>query len=555
MRAFLGVLSLVAVFSLAARAEEADAAGENSLARLAERARRMVVRQEYADALVTLERAMDIDPTYLPLWRSEAGARIALGQNEAARQAIAVCLLKNPGDIDANVLSLLNTLKWEGIPERERTLRVGERLSALGWRDNADVLAEFAGRQDFSELLAPLLRGWRRGNNPLDAARTVLQLYSANRLREAGTVLHTAADVPNKLKTALAAMLERATENDGLGAWVAERGGLTRRNGAMVLTAAPESQAFAWLRLSPGWKNIAVHLDLSSDRETPRELYLRYESPASFLRVAVDGENLLVQERLPGLGVAGIFEQPLNLFDELDLRVLLKGERLSIFAGDQPLTGSYLAVSPSVASGAVAVSCDNPSPAHEREAMFNLEVAALPDRWVGLDTAASPEENRAVLNRPDTTGALLPVGDDVQSGWLSATLLAAANHGVMTFARLPKGNFDTETAFAPLADLPEVLVESLWTGVVFEPGRAADWPRLADAAERARTRGLRTALLLTPEIAADLAGRPGRLEVDWLLCVDGEKWSDATLRDLGNRYGDALYGRSGGAENFSAVTY
>lgn len=522
--------------------------GPVSVARLAETAERMVRRHEFAPALAYVEQALAIDPTYVPLWMTAAKAYMALNRNTEAAEALGVCLARNPHDREANLLTLVNILQWKGMPGAERTGRLAAMLRSLSAEDQDAVFSTLLARRDFPVILRPLLKAWSPHGNAMTRAKAALQLYLSNRTDEAARIASSSPGLSPAFSGALADLLDKASAEGGKALWSVERGDLEWDGSELVLIAPPSASGFAWHLLSREWKNVEMTVGLDGGGESRREIYLRYASSASFLRLVLDGGNLLVQERVPETGLVSIHEHPLSIVEGESLTLLLKGERLGLFAGGKALMDDFIAISPLIASGATVLSCDNRNGNETLRAPFAVRTAAIPERWL-----AAPANGGTALDK-DATAIILQPRENAVAGGLAKTLITAVNQGVMTFALLPESADSLDALRSSLKGLPEVLVKRLWTGVIIPAPRnrdgAAFFSRLmADA----RDQGLRVAALATPESADAFPWENAEEGPGSLLCQDAGRWPASALDALAGYEGAVLYGQGAEPDVYSAV--
>lgn len=534
-----------------------------SVARLVDQAERMVARSEFDDALEVIERGMRLDPTYVPLWLVSAKAYMGLGRHEDAVEALEVCLKRDPRDREAKLLGVLNILNWKELPDAEKATRLAAITETMSSEEMNDLLAALLQRDDFPALMKMLLKGWKAGDKSIVPAKTVMQLFEANRLDEARLVASSPQLSP-VLARAFHEMLDRVAADGGVAAWTVERGELAWTGDRLLMTAPPKSNAFAWHRSSVNWRDMEMTLGLYGDGggedkggdKVRREVYLRYSSPSSFIRLVLENGSLIVQERLPDLGIAGIFERPLSLIEGGSLKLILKGERLGMFVGGKPLTDDYLAISPPVEQGGVVLACDNPGETKPIEAGFDLQMAAFPERWATVRPGADMATVVLPLMAGDNTGLVIPMTGSVDPDWLIRTLMAGVNRGVKTFALPAPGDTNLSAIFKPLAALPEILATNLWYGVIVraEPERNEDGEEeksLGEAVDDAVRNGLHTAVLVDAAAAGNFSAQEIETRAGWVLCRDVDDWP-APARDSLSAYdGEVLYAQ--GPEIFSAV--
>lgn len=506
-----------------------------SVARMAYRAERMAERHEFADSLQVLESALSLDPTYVPLWRTKARSHIGLAQHSLANEALGVCLLYDQYNTDANYLSLINTV----LNGNSSVTDSGKRASLLMDPKHASSLALFLQRRDTIELLNPLLDGWGRANTVMDSARSVLQLFAANRLGDARRVLHAnGKDIPLALAAAIESLLIEAEKKAFGGLWKMERGSLSWSGTSFHLASSHEGQVFSWLRPPSNWRNVSASIDFSTGGDNPIDLYLRYSSPDSWIRLRFGSSILTIHERIPGQGVHDLGQIPKREWFQPVMRVVLKENRLLLYRGDNTSPEKTIPVSGQITEGSVALAGEAE---HYFETQLNVDVTAIPDNWQQIPENFDFSTAREIISLDRTTAIIIPI-NDTPNEHLSRVLLEAAGKGVATIARMPSGYYNIESVLYPLRKLPSEVLDALWTGIIFEPRDAADLPCLEKAASAAKKKGLQTALLLSPDTATKFAVTGQAPRTDWLLCNKPEDWSGRILGGLGMEYARVLYG-------------
>lgn len=490
-------------------AEDEDDGGPPAVVRLAEQAERMLSWRDYGSALERANLGIGIDPAYIPLWRLRARAHMALGENAEADAALRVPILYNAADTESRLLEVMNTLDWRELSRRDTAERLAGIIREIGDGGFERVLAAFVRLDDFPVYMSRLLAAWREDGGRLDGVRRLLRLYASGRLSEARERLPRTGADPSLLD-GIAELMNRQESGDLTGVWALDRGGMRREGEALVLTAPAGESALAWLRLSVDWDNVAARMGVKAGVRAAAYFYLRYQSPASFLRLAVDGAMLTVQERVPGLGLANIFEKPVAELAGGEIGLTLKGQRLDLESGGLNLTPLALPVSPAIASGRVALGLENHSGDGEAEAVFSaVEIIPLAPLWLTVSDLSGTEEE---WRDPLSTALLVPAAGNV-----STLLLAAANAGLKNYALLPAGSVDLDLPAQSLGRFPAHLAGRIWNGVAFRPGSGMDWGVLGAALEQARNRGLETVVILEGKFAEELSEDIPDWPVDWLL--------------------------------------
>lgn len=530
-----------------------------SVARLVEQADRMLGRREFEQALDAIFHGISINPSYIPLWLLKARAHIGLEQYEEADEALMICLLKNPRDVGANLYYLINTMSRDDIDKAEKSKRFGAHVEQLGEDLFGDILAEFAQRKEFPEYLSSLLEGWRKTNTPLDTVRSALQLYSGGHFLAAVDMLENRSTegVKPELVASVRDLLETAAKGgDQSSLWQVERGTLVRNGDDIVITTPPDTQSFAWLRMSPGWRNVEATVSFAGDSENWRSLYLRYTSSDSYVRLTAEGERIYVQERVPDYGLSIIFEYPKSIVEGMMLRIALKNDRLTIQADGENLISDPLPISPVITDGRAALAVGNVG-SREYDAEFgDLSIQRVDTNWVTLQGGETRDDLRVALDGGNATGLIVPLGGkDMVDTQVPSLLLMAAGSGVSTYALLREGSLNLEEMREQIRGLPAIMADRLWSGVIFQPARNTNWRDIATAVRDAAGRGLQAGLMLSPETAADLAGQKSDIMVDWVLFSKPDSIQPAVMRELTRFYLEALYFIPETKGEFSSILY
>lgn len=524
----------------------ATALASRSVARLAYQAERMISRRELDEALTIIEYGLEIDPSYIPLWRLQAMAHIELGQNEEAKTALSVCLLLNPNDVDARAMSLINDIREKGLGERERMLRLVDGINDMDKSLFSKIVARFAGRRDFHEELPAFLQGWRRSDEGLNGIREALNQYAGGQVEEAEKALRGMPDstVPAGVLPTVRKMIETALDPEDISGWKVEQGELTRNQDMFTLTSKPERQTFAWLRLSQEWRDVAVTVSFPpAENNVQTSLYLRYMSPESYLRLTTRDGMLLVQERIADFGLSTILQHPLSQFSPHPLHVILCGNRLSLLAANETLIEPPLPIAEAIDSGRVALACDNTANDNETSVVFpELRIRRLTPHWRRLSADMTQQFITELFSDESLTGVTVNIGEFAATGRraLPALLLDASSRGMMTIGELQAGDFNFDHLHRTVSHLPKVLAERIWTAAAFTPTSASNWPEVASALSDARQKGLGSVLVLDEDTAGSLARFEGDLWADWLRLDTSASLPDAVTAALAKRYTQSI---------------
>lgn len=523
--------------------------------RLAERAERMLAWGDPDGALETAKAGLALEPGYIPLWLLKARAHLARKEYALADDAIGVCLLRDAKDVRANLFRLVSLTVRDDFGADERERRVAALLDAFGDNLFADILAQCAGRRDFPELLSPILAGWRNAARPMADVRDSLRLFTGGRADGAAVVLASVRDeLPRELAESLRSFYASFGREGGGIPWACERGRLVRNEeGGYSLLAGPGQEAFARMRMSRDWRDVEGRVAFADDA-APANLYLRYASPEAYVRLRAEDGVIYVQERVPDHGLSTIFTCALAELRDGVLRFALKGERLDLRGGGGALTDAPLPVSFAIASGNAAVSCENAGPEEHAAVFRELLVTRIEERWRRLGGDAGADRADAPGGF-DCTGVVVRLDGSAEGGReLAAALIAANANGVAVYGELPEGSFELDALEGSVGGLSARVTRRLWNGVVFRPKRGSDWRRVEKSIRLAAKRGLRTAIVLSPETAADLAAREADFSADWGLLEN----ADVMDRDLGKKiprfYKSALFAVPGSGGEYSSLS-
>jgi len=167
----------------------------------------------------------------------------------------------------------------------------------------------------------------------------------------------------------------------------------------VVVVADGEGEGFVRLHGSPVWKDFELRTSVRRDAGAMAVVYLRHHDADNHVRVAVDDQAVRLQEMITGdLYTLAQVELP-SLTEEVDLRVLVRGDRLAITVDAVPLTDWPSPINPSMGSGSIgvgvlgraAVRAEFPSLAVHRLAPLWMETgAANPGRQVTVRLYAPP---------------------------------------------------------------------------------------------------------------------------------------------------------------------
>ncbi len=322
-----------------------------------------------------------------------------------------------------------------------------------------------------------------------------------------------------------------------------------------------EQFAFAWLMGSEDWGDVDLKVAVPNRPNDEINLYLRFKSRQSFLRLHISDGTIMAQERTPGVGITTLasFRVPDDR-DLLDLRLTAKKNRLWVGMDGDLLTESPLPFAGGLANGRVAIeareSDTDTAPLCLRKPVISPLSSVLrlasPDEPVSLSwpDAADPAGLLVQLPPPAPTAA----SDRAKTAHkrrIASYLLRSLGQGMETYALLPPGTWDTAPALAVTEDVAPLLRGRLWTGIVFThaapaeagPGASEYLRNLSTAMEGARRSGLTVLLALSPADAADLAELHVLPPADGVLLRGDGKLPENVLRVLQRNYRQVLYWR------------
>jgi hypothetical protein len=263
----------------------------------------------------------------------------------------------------------------------------------------------------------------------------------------------------------------------------------------------------AFLQGSHAWEDLDLSVVLPREN-SERMIYLRYASKTSFVRVSVAGSRLLVQERLPGVGLRKLYDSLLPKGESCRLRLRLKGNRLLITMNDVPLPDGPLPLSRSHQPGRLGIAAL--ADAGTRSVFGNLTASILPVLW--QDRGVLPQ---GVEGKSSVTASIIPLptgqGDREQA---LAALMQSAGAGEFAIAALPQGDMDFREDALLLTSLRPSRAKILWSGVLVRPGEASTWEDVERTLERIRKSGFSPVLRLSLTEAVALARSGQSLKAD-----------------------------------------
>lgn len=195
------------------------------------------------------------------------------------------------------------------------------------------------------------------------------------------------------------------------------------RNGGLLLPAG----SLAWLRGSDGWTDFECGARVKVEDGGVASIYLRHASPASYLRVTLDGRILRMQERLVNrmLGLASV---PLAAAapDGYEIRARIRGNRAWIWLDGRQVAGP-LPLAPETDRGRIGFGSEGAA-----TAVGSFDATPSPGYYAFAASYGSiPEDQRTAVS------AVLPIWfepgkEPVVESTQRADALAAAASGVET---------------------------------------------------------------------------------------------------------------------------
>jgi hypothetical protein len=290
--------------------------------------------------------------------------------------------------------------------------------------------------------------------------------------------------------------------------WLTHKSAVLCEN--MDVIYIPEEKDYpvpAFLQGSHAWEDIDLSVVFHREN-SERMLYLRYASKTSFVRVSVSGARLLVQERIPGVGLRTLLERPMPGLDACRVRLLLKGNRLQVFLDGAPLPDGPVPLSRSHRPGRLGLAAL--SDAGERSLFGNLTASVLSPLWQDrgrlTPRSAAPALVTASIIR-------LPRAGEEQEESM-AQLLQSAGAGEYAVAALAPGNLDFREEALLLSSITPTRARLLWSGVLLEPDGAVSWEDVNLALENVRHSGFSPILRLNLAVAKHLAESGQTMKAD-----------------------------------------
>ena len=260
--------------------------------------------------------------------------------------------------------------------------------------------------------------------------------------------------------------------------------------------------AFAWLRGTDSWQDLEVSATVSPAPGARVALYARYGGFQDYVRLNVNDQEVLLQERL-GKTMQTLARQPSADLQRASftLKLRIKGNRAWAWINDRPVVQAVPLTS-HTDTGRVGVEAREASVLLTDFAATPLPgIFILANSYRNLDPSLQ-EEARAVLPRWFTP----PQGPAIDASRRS-DLLAAAAQGVETIPRLAPAPFSANGAatVAWAKDLKTLLTSGIYKILITTLAMAGGDQAMTAPLEK---EGFRILLLLTPQEAQKLT--PGQ---------------------------------------------
>lgn len=308
-------------------------------------------------------------------------------------------------------------------------------------------------------------------------------------------------------------------EPDAADDWAGFRTKISSKGNSLILEPQEGYVDPVILNGSNLWENVLFSFTLDKREPYERYVYLRYVSRESYIRISIQSNRLLIQERLPNEGLYTHYDSVLRVPPPWKFTVQLLGSRIRVSVNGNSVSGEDLPVSPRLVRGAIALGA---APEKDLQAHF-ADVAAerLPTVW-RLEQAGS----LPALSSPLGTvcASILPLEN---TDGLARQLVNARSLGMMAIAALPKGKMEFSMDDLSLVSLGANIAQRLWNGVMLEPEDHADWTGVNKTLNFIAANGKHPILRLSREAAVSLINSGQTMTVDYLV-LDFKK-SDITF--------------------------
>ena len=319
------------------------------------------------------------------------------------------------------------------------------------------------------------------------------------------------------------------------GLWQVATGTITASDRQLTLTSLAGKDGFARLRGSESFENFQCRVKVTPAADGSALIYLRYRDSASFVRLQITADQVLVREKNGhALNTLLQYTLPLDQTGPVDLDCCMKNNRLLLRVGGKEVSAYPIPLTADTRRGSFALGSLGGRTAHQ--AVFaDLRLSTFPPRWVQAPTLADvPLDDARTL-----TGVVLPAASltaDPMND--AATLVTVAANGVTAFLDLPGADAAAiEATAASVASTPSAPVfAKLLRGFVLNLDNFPDTAVLARLENRLHENGYAVALRVTPTAKPRLLAADKDLRPDWLLfdMPPDKDAQDMTL--LGNRF-------------------
>lgn len=257
------------------------------------------------------------------------------------------------------------------------------------------------------------------------------------------------------------------------------------------------------------WENTLFSFTFDKREPYERYVYLRYVSRESYIRISIQSNRLLIQERLPNEGLYTHYDSVLRVLPPWKFTVQLIGSRIRVSVDGNSVSGEDLPVSPRLIRGAIALGT---APEKDIQARFaNVEAERLPTVW-RLDREGSLPSLYSPLGM--VCASILPIAD---TDGLARQLMNARSLGMMAIAALPKGKTDFSMDDLSLVSLGANIAQRMWNGVMLEPEANTNWTEVDKTLNAIAADGKHPILRLSRDAAISLVNSGKTMPVDYLV--------------------------------------
>ncbi|MCL1875369.1 MAG: hypothetical protein FWF87_03820 [Synergistaceae bacterium] len=322
--------------------------------------------------------------------------------------------------------------------------------------------------------------------------------------------------------------------------WSILCGALVTEENHLILTAPKDQEALCRLKGSDNWENLSLSFSVPEPVQGVQSAYLRYTSPLSFLRISVARNLVTVHERVEGKGLYQLYSGYIREQQPWNFNILMRGNRVEIKVNDKALYGDPLPVTNQLRKGSVALGVKGEN-AHLDGRFNDLRIQPFPVQWARLsELFADDSSNLEAVGNAKNVALIVPIApDDAKwAAFAARAIFYGAGTGEVIYAELPEGELDLSFLSREWLNIPPVLSENLWKGVVFVPllDRGVSLSRMNEVIHSAKEKGLIVSLRLSEQEVRLLADSDIKLDADYLLLPSKSGLPQDLLRTFGNRY-------------------